>query len=86
MKRASSYGMKPFPMASSDVERMPRQKWEEENTSGAAARHGMPAPCAEAASFMQAAQYKKWFESLSQLKRANFYPFTGGSACDAIRL
>lgn len=86
MKRASFYKMKPFSMASSDVEIMHQQNWGEEKTSGAAARHGMPAPCAEAASFMQAAQYKKWFESLSQLKKANFYPFTGGSACDAIRL
>ena len=30
MKRASSYGMKPFPMVSSDVEIMPRQNWGKE--------------------------------------------------------
>ena len=38
----------------------------------------------KAASFMQAAKYKKRFENLSQIKKASSYPFTGGSACDAI--
>ena len=33
---------------------------------------------------MQAAKYRKWFENLSEIKTVRFYPFTDGSACDAI--
>lgn len=33
---------------------------------------------------MQAAKCRKQFKNLSQIKIASFYPFTGGSAWDAI--
>ena len=32
---------------------------------------------------MQAAKWKKGFKFISNKKIATFYPFTGGSACDA---